>query len=146
MKPISIIFQSENSFFFYFSLCVFFLLQPTNSFEVEEFNCTFDAGYYNESSGKCELKAVDGRNKYINGHGDLVKSIDDLNVSVCLYASIAFICQAYLTKCSNSLWSFSYNWATWLIRISFRAWLTKNFYFIWANIFCFFFHYLRRLL
>ncbi|XP_055319836.1 uncharacterized protein LOC129577215 [Sitodiplosis mosellana] len=59
---------------------------PQNLFEIENFNCTFDPNYFTtKNSGNCALKVVDGRNKFISGHGDLEKPIDDLNVDVKVY-------------------------------------------------------------
>ncbi|XP_031622065.1 uncharacterized protein LOC116340042 [Contarinia nasturtii] len=56
-----------------------------NSFEIEKLDCTYDASYFNEGSGECALKAVDGRNKFVSGHGELTKSIDELKINVQVY-------------------------------------------------------------
>lgn len=62
-----------------------FWLQTQNSFELEKFECDFNAEYFNENHA-CALKAVDGRNKFIGGHAELIQPIDDLKVS-CIYCT-----------------------------------------------------------
>lgn len=66
-------------------MCILFsVLQPQNSFEIETYDCTFDAGYFG-NSGKCILKSVDGKNKFFSGSSDLLKPIDELKVSLYIH-------------------------------------------------------------
>lgn len=60
-------------------------LQPQNSFELKKLECGFDADYFTENH-ECVLKVVDGRNKFISGHSELTKALDELEVS-CIYWS-----------------------------------------------------------
>lgn len=57
--------------------------QPQNTFELEKLECNFDAGYFHNSAGECVLKTIDGRNKFVSGHGELTKTLDEIKVSRC---------------------------------------------------------------
>lgn len=53
-----------------------------NSFEVKKLNCTFNDEYFNLNETECYLKVEGGRNKYAGGRSELIKSLDDIVVSI----------------------------------------------------------------
>lgn len=62
--------------------CFFFNPQERNSFEIQSLNCNFNANFI--KNGACIFRTNEKNVKLLSGHGELLKPLDDVVVSVLL--------------------------------------------------------------